>query len=97
VRTAHTLFATVLIAILIPPAAPCQSTNNPLPAPIPAADGAITVKFVEFASIPDSSGVAPRMVRLLDKPDTHRLFVNTMNGPSTPSATTARLSPSISM
>jgi hypothetical protein len=95
-RTPRFLFATILIAALIASQALGQSTNNPFPAPIPAA-GAITVKFVEFASIPDSSGVAPRMMRLLDEPGTQRLFINTMNGPSTPSATTAGLSRSISM
>jgi hypothetical protein len=58
-----------------------QSTNNPFPAPIPASDGVITVKYAEFAIIPDNSGEAPRMMRLLDEPGTRRLFVNTMRGP----------------
>jgi hypothetical protein len=84
----HVLFATIPIAIMIPTLmasqAPGQSTNDPFRAPIPAAEGVITVKFVEFASIPDSSGVAPRMMRLLEEPRTRRLFVNTMNGRSYP-------------
>lgn len=56
-------------------------TNNPFPNPIPATDGVITVKFAEFAAIPDIAGEAPRMMRLVDEPGTHRLFVNTMRGP----------------
>ena len=56
-------------------------TNNPFPLPIPATAGVITVKYAEFATIPDISGEAPRMMRLLDEPATRRLFVNTMRGP----------------
>jgi hypothetical protein len=41
----------------------------------------ITVKFAEFATIPDISGEAPRMMVLVDEPGTRRLFVNTMRGP----------------
>jgi hypothetical protein len=76
-RITHVLAATILIVS----SAPGQSTNNPFPEPIPAADGAIIVKFVEFAAIPDISGEAPRMMRLVDEPGTHRLFVSTMRGP----------------
>src|SRR6185369_9357381 len=53
----------------------------PFPKPIPPADGAITVNFVEFASIPDISGEAARMMLILDEPGTRRLFVTTMRGP----------------
>ena len=35
-----------------------QVTNDPFPTPIPATDGVITVKFVEFATIPDFNGAA---------------------------------------
>src|ERR1700723_2270673 len=56
-------------------------TNNPFPDPIPATEGVIQVKFSEFATIPDIAGEAPRMMRLVDEPRTHRLFVNTMRGP----------------
>ena len=84
-RTPHSLAATVLIAapiaVLIPAEAPGQSTSNPFPAPIPASDGVITVKFAEFASIPDIGGEAARIMLILDEPGTHRLFVNTMQGP----------------
>ncbi|HMJ60217.1 MAG TPA: PQQ-dependent sugar dehydrogenase [Bryobacteraceae bacterium] len=71
------LAATILLAS----AARGQSTNNPFPAPIPATDGAILVKFVEFAAIPYAGDEAPRMMLLLDEPGTRRLFVNTMRGP----------------
>jgi glucose/arabinose dehydrogenase len=74
--------AGVLIAtILIASAARGQSTSDPFPAPIPAADGVIMVKFAEFAAIPDIAAEAPRMMLLLDEPGTQRLFVNTMRGP----------------
>jgi hypothetical protein len=76
-RTPCFAFATILIAS----AAFGQSTKNPFPEPIPAADGAIMVKFVEFAAIPYAGKDAPRMMLLLDEPGTHRLFVNTMSGP----------------
>jgi hypothetical protein len=76
-RISHILVVTILIVS----SALGQSTNNPFPAPIPAVDGAIIVKFVEFASIPAISGEAPRMMLILDEPGTHRLFVNTMRGP----------------
>jgi hypothetical protein len=70
-----------IAAILIASAARGESTNNPFPAPIPAAEGAILVKFVEFATIPYAGDEAPRMMLLLDEPGTHRLFVHTMRGP----------------
>jgi hypothetical protein len=76
-RISHILAATILVAI----PAFGQSTNNPFPKPIPATDGVITVKYAEFASIPDISGEAPRMMLILDEPGTRRLFVNTMRGP----------------
>jgi glucose/arabinose dehydrogenase len=76
-RRPYFLFAAVLIAS----AAHSQTTKDPFPAPIPAADGAIAVKFVEFAAIPYAGDEAPRMMLLVDEPGTHRLFVNTMRGP----------------
>jgi hypothetical protein len=53
---------------------------DPFPAPIPATDGAVRVKFVEFAAIPDAGAVAARMMLLSDEPGTRRLFVNDMHG-----------------
>jgi hypothetical protein len=54
--------------------------KNPFPTSIPASDGIIPVKFVEFAAIPYVGSEAPRMNLLLDEPGTQRLFVNTMRG-----------------
>jgi hypothetical protein len=61
--------------------APGQSSNNPFATPIAATEGVITVNFVEFATIPDISNEAPRMMTLVDEPGTRRMFVNTMRGP----------------
>ena len=58
-----------------------QTTNDPFPAPIPAADGAITVNFRELAALPDVAGQAARPMILVDEPGTRRLFVNDMRGP----------------
>ena len=69
----------VLLAVACPAAA--QTTNDPFPQPIPAADGVIRVRFAEFASMPDVDGEAARMMLLLDQPATRRLFVNDMRGP----------------
>src|SRR5882672_11300012 len=76
-HTSHILIAALLIA------APAlgQGTNNPFATPIAAADGVITVNFVEFATIPDIGNEAPRMMLLVDEPGTRRMFVNTMRGP----------------
>lgn len=61
------------------PSGPGRS-NNPFPAPIPATEGVVTVNFIEFATIPDAGTSAPRMNLLVDEPNTHRMFVNTMQG-----------------
>jgi hypothetical protein len=58
-----------------------QATNDPFPTPIAANEGVIAVNFVDFATIPDIDGEAPRMMLLVDEPGTRRLFVNTMRGP----------------
>jgi glucose/sorbosone dehydrogenase len=60
-----------------------QITNDPFPQPIPAAEGVITVRFVEFASLPDIPGEPQpaRMMTLIDEPGTRRFFVNDMRGP----------------
>jgi hypothetical protein len=57
-----------------------QSTNDPFPAPIPATQGAITVKFVEFAAVPDGRDGPARMMLLVAEPGTKRMFVNDMRG-----------------
>ncbi len=57
-----------------------QVTTDPFPQPIPATEGVITVKFAEFATIPDFNGAAPRLMTMLNEPGTRRLFVSDMNG-----------------
>jgi glucose/arabinose dehydrogenase len=57
-----------------------QITTNPFPAPIDSTAGVIAVKFVEFATIPDVDGEAPRMMHLVDEPVTKTIFVSTMRG-----------------
>ena len=74
----HPIFLT---ALLIAAPASGQGTNNPFEKPIAATDGVVTVNFVEFATIPDISGEAPRMMTMVDEPGTKRLFVSTMRGP----------------
>jgi len=68
-------------ALLLATPALAQTTNDPFPTPIAAADGVVKVSFVEFASIPDIAGVAARMMLLVDEPGTRRMFVNDMRGP----------------
>jgi hypothetical protein len=71
----------LISAMLIASPALAQSSGNPFATPIAATDGVITVNFVEFATIPDIGGEAPRMMLLVDEPGTRRMFVNTMRGP----------------
>jgi hypothetical protein len=40
----------------------------------------VAVSFVEFATIPDVKGEAPRMMHLVDEPGTRRIFVSVMTG-----------------
>jgi hypothetical protein len=58
-----------------------QRPTDPFPMPIRATEGVIRVSFVEFASIPDVSGEAARMMLLVDEPGTRRMFINDMRGP----------------
>jgi hypothetical protein len=65
------------------PSGPGRS-NNPFTAPIPADEAVVTIKLVEFASLPDfvapAGPQAARMNIVLDEPGTKRLFVNVMTG-----------------
>ena len=74
------LGAGVLTALLLASPSGAQSSDDPFPSPIPAADGVVTVNIVEFATLPDVDGDAARMMRLVDVPGTGRLFVNDMRG-----------------
>ena len=72
---------TTLLILLVAAAATAQTATDPFPAPIPTTDGVISVRFREFASIPDVGGEAARMMQLVDEPGTRRMFVNDMRGP----------------
>ena len=71
----------IVAALLVAVPALAQAPTDPFPAPIAATEGVIRVRFVEFASIPDTAGEAPRIMLLVDEPGTRRMFVNTMRGP----------------
>jgi glucose/sorbosone dehydrogenase len=71
----------IATALLLASPAVAQTTNDPFPEPISAADGVIRVSYVEFASIPDVDGEAARMMLMTTEPGTRRLFVNDMRGP----------------
>ncbi|MSO56820.1 MAG: hypothetical protein EXQ55_07860 [Acidobacteria bacterium] len=62
-----------------PPLGPA-GTRDPFPNPIPAVEGAITVNFVEFASLPDVDANTARPMLMSYEPATKRLFVNDMHG-----------------
>ena len=71
------LVAATSIAAL---AAPQQLTLDPFPKPIETTAGVIAVNFVEFATIPDVNGEAPRMMHFVDEPGTRRVVVSLMTG-----------------
>ena len=76
-RVTHVLLGTILITS----AGLAQSTKDPFPTPINSKDAVVKVNILEFAAIPDIAGEPARMMLLVDEPGTHRLFVNTMQGP----------------
>jgi len=61
-------------------AAAQQLTVDPFPTAIETTQGVVAVKFVEFATIPDVKGEAPRLMHFVDEPGTKRLFVSVMTG-----------------
>ena len=68
-----------------------QLTYDPFPTPIEATAGVIAVSFVEFATLPDVDGEAPRMMHFVDEPGTKRHRSSARCAAcSTASATTAR-------
>ena len=77
--TMHMARAIVGTLLMASPAF-AQTTNDPFPAPIVTSDR-LTVRVVEFASLPDVDGQAARMMLMIDEPGTRRLFVNDMRGP----------------
>jgi hypothetical protein len=62
-----------------PPLGP-HGTRDPFPVPIPAIAGAITVNFVEFATLPDVGVNTARPMLMSYEPGTKRMFVNDMHG-----------------
>src|SRR5574339_509898 len=82
--TLHVAFTLLVsgfvLAQINQPAPPVQTTNDPFPTPIPAADRVITVKFSEFATIPDFNNAAPRIMTMVYEPGTRRYFASDMNG-----------------
>jgi glucose/arabinose dehydrogenase len=62
------------------PRPPRQPPKDPFVAPIEATEGVITVNFVEFATVPDVNGRAPRLMHFADEPATKRIFVSEMIG-----------------
>jgi hypothetical protein len=82
--------------ILVVTAGFAQRTSDPFPEPIPATDQVITVKFVEFATIPDFVGAPavprgggeavapapapPRIMTMLYEAGSRRYFASDMNG-----------------
>ena len=84
-RIPHMLLAAGLMASTVlaqaPARGPARPAADPFPQPINIVDDVIKVDFVEFASIPDDAGLAPRMMLLVDEPATRRMFVINMRGP----------------
>jgi glucose/sorbosone dehydrogenase len=82
VRSVTLVITAAAVAAMVAAAAAVQQqfNNDPFP-PIDTAKDAITVNFVEFATIPDAGGLAPRMMHFEDEAGTRRIFVSTMRGP----------------
>jgi len=78
--TRFSICASVLV-VMIACSVFAQTTDDPFPAPIAAAEGIVSVKFSEFATIPDAGGAAPRVMHMVNEPGTRRLFVSVMTGP----------------
>ncbi len=58
-----------------------QVPDDPFPDPIEATQGVIVVGYTEFTTLPDVAGKRARPMRLVDEPESGRLFVNDMQGP----------------
>ncbi|HYN09854.1 MAG TPA: PQQ-dependent sugar dehydrogenase [Vicinamibacterales bacterium] len=81
-RSVTPLITATAVAAMVAAAAAVQQqlSNDPFP-PIETTKDVIAVNFVEFATIPDANGQAPRMMHFEDEPATRRFFVSTMRGP----------------
>jgi glucose/arabinose dehydrogenase len=71
----------IVAALMTAVAAFAQATNDPFPTPIPAGDGVILVKTVEFATIPATGEQPPRVMHMTTEPGGRRMFVSDMTGP----------------
>jgi Glucose / Sorbosone dehydrogenase len=78
----YTRFLPVLLGLIVAPAltACAQETVDPFPTPIDTSRDVVAVNFVDFATIPDVKGEAPRIMHMTDEPGTRRLFVSLMTG-----------------
>ena len=72
--------ASLGLSLLTAPACAQEMTVDPFATPIETKDGVIAVNFVEFATIPDVNGEAPRMMHMVNEPGTKRIFVSLMTG-----------------
>jgi len=71
----------VVVSTLAATAAAQQPlTLDPYPTPIETTQGVVAVNYVEFATIPDVGGAAPRLMHMVDEPGTKRMFVSLMTG-----------------
>src|SRR5687768_6412935 len=70
-----------LLAVAVLSASPALAQPvDPFPTPIPATEGVVTVKFAEFASLPDVDNEAARMMLMVNEPGTRRLVISDMRG-----------------
>ncbi len=57
-----------------------EPTLDPFPTPIETTQGVVAVDYIEFATIPDVGGQAPRLMHFVNEPGTKRNFVSVMTG-----------------
>lgn len=80
IRSTLTAGVFAVILSLVTSAAGARETGNPFPEPIPRSEGAITIKVVEFANIPDVGGEPARLHTLRHERGTDRLLVSDQRG-----------------
>ena len=57
-----------------------EPTLDPFPTPIETTQGVVAVNYIEFATIPDVGGQAPRLMHFVNEPETKRNVVSVMTG-----------------
>ena len=57
-----------------------EPTLDPFPTSIETTQGVVAVDYIEFATIPDVGGQAPRLMHFVNEPGTKRNFVSVMTG-----------------